>query len=257
MRVKISLKGKGQIPFNYNLALAGVVYGNIKRTDTDLAYKIHSSTDYKYFTFSLLQIPKRKISPQGIYVEDGAHFLVSSPMRDIVTCFVEGILERPSIRIGKITFDVEEVEVLKKPEFNGRALFSTVSPIIVRTAEEENGHLRILDLYPTDVKFYENLKENLINKYRKLYNGDKKDIFFSKPLSTKPMRIQIKNTFHRASLMIFGAEGDTELLRLGYETGFGEKNSMGFGMVKVVKKKFDTNKNEKNIKKDKSKKKVI
>ena len=170
--------------------------------------------------------------------------MVSSPIRDIVTCFVEGILERPQVRVGKVTFDVEEVEVLKKPEFNGKALFSTVSPIIVRTAVEENGHLRILDLYPTNVKFYENLKDNLINKYKKLYNGNSKDITFSKPLSTKFMRIQIKNTYHRASLMVFEAEGDSELLKLGYETGFGEKNSMGFGMVKVMKRKPKKNKDE-------------
>jgi len=237
MRAKVSLTGKGQIPFNYNLALAGAVYSNIKRVNSDLAYTIHSSTNYKYFTFSLLQIPKRKISSNGIYVEDGAHFLVSSPIRDIVACFVEGILERPKVRIGEIKFHVEEVEVLKKPEFNEKVLFSTISPIIVRTAEEKNGSLRIVDLYPTDTKFYENLKDNLIKKYKKLYNGNSKNISFSPPLSTKFMRIQIKNTYHRASLMVFEAEGDSELLRLGYETGFGEKNSMGFGMVKISEKK--------------------
>jgi CRISPR-associated endoribonuclease Cas6 len=236
MRVKISLTGKGQIPFNYNLALAGAVYGNVKRVDTNLAYRIHSNTDYKFFTFSLLQIPKRKISSRGIYVEDGAYFLVSSPLRDIISCFVEGILERPRVRVGKVQFDVEQVEVLRMPEFNGVTTFSTVSPIIVRTAEEENRHLRIVDLYPTDAKFYENLKNNLVKKCKKLCNEDREDISFSKPFSTKFMRIQIRNTFHRASLMVFEARGDSELLRLGYETGFGEKNSMGFGMVKVTEK---------------------
>jgi len=236
MRAKVSLKGKGQIPFNYNLALAGAVYSNIKRVNSDLAYTIHSSINYKYFTFSLLQIPKRKVSSQGIYVEDNAYFLVSSPIRDIVASFVEGILENPEVRIGKVRFDVESVEVSKIPEFNGGAVFSTVSPIVVRTVEEENGKLRIRDLYPTDIKFYENLKSNLIKKYENLYNEEKEDISFSRPFSTKFMRIQIKNTYHRASLMVFEAKGDGKLLKLGYEAGFGEKNSMGFGMVKIVTK---------------------
>lgn len=235
MRVKVSLKGEGQIPFNYNLALAGAIYGNIKRVDSDLAYKIHSSIDYKYFTFSLLQIPKRKISSKGIYVEEDAYFLISSPIRDIATCFVEGILEKPEVRIDQVHFDVEKIEVLKNPEFNEVAVFSTISPIIVRTVHEEKGKLRIHDLYPTDIKFYENLRSNLIKKYKKLYNEERENILFSKPFSTKFMRIQIKNTYHRASLMVFEAKGDRKLLMLGYETGFGEKNSMGFGMVKVVK----------------------
>ena len=34
--------------------------------------------------------------------------------------------------------------------------------------------------------------------------------------------------------MKFVAHGDTELLKLGYEAGFGEKNSMGFGMVSIM-----------------------
>lgn len=234
MRVKTSLTGRGLIPFNYNLALAGAVYGAVKRVNTELASQIHSSTECKHFTFSLLQVPERKISPEGIYVEDGCYFLVSSPVREVIQSFVEGILESP-VRIGGVHFEVESVEVLGSPEFDGGCVFSTLSPIIVRTVKEENGKKRIVDLYPTDAKFYENLKGNLVRKYTRFYGEEKKNISFSMPFSTKFMRIQIKETFHRASLMRFEVKGDRELLRLGYEAGFGEKNSMGFGMVKVTK----------------------
>lgn len=236
MRVKICLEGKGQIPFNYNLALAGAVYGPIKRADPTLASSIHSSSSYKFFTFSFLQIPRREISKRGIYVKDGAYFLVSSPIKSIIHSFVEGLLEKPKVVIEKVHFNVESVEILKRPHFNGRTVFSTLSPIIVRTAKEENGNLRVVDLYPTQPKFYENLKGNLINKYETLYHATKENISFSRPFSTKCKRIQIKNTYHRASFMVFEVEGDTELLDLGYETGFGEKNSMGFGMVKITRK---------------------
>jgi CRISPR-associated endoribonuclease Cas6 len=107
----------------------------------------------------------------------------------------------------------------------------------VRTAQEDNGNLRIIDLYPTDSLFYENLRNNLIKKYEIFYGEEKDAISFQKPFSTKPMRIKIRDTFHRASLMKFVAEGDSALLRLGYEAGFGEKNSMGFGMVKMLGEK--------------------
>ncbi len=236
MRVKTSLTGRGLIPFNYNLALAGAVYGAVKRVNTELASQIHSSTECKHFTFSLLQVPERKISPEGIYVEDGCSFLVSSPVREVIQSFVEGILESPVVRIGGVQFEVESVEVLGSPEFDGGCVFSTLSPIIVRTVKEEDGKKRIVDLYPTDAKFYENLKGNLVRKYTRLYGEEKKNISFSVPFSTKFMRIQIKETFHRASLMRFEVKGDSGLLRLGYEAGFGEKNSMGFGMVKMVGK---------------------
>ena len=40
--------------------------------------------------------------------------------------------------------------------------------------------------------------------------------------------------FHRCVEMVFVAEGSKELLEVEYKAGFGERNSMGFGMVKVV-----------------------
>jgi CRISPR-associated endoribonuclease Cas6 len=236
MRSKITLRGKGLIPFNYNLSLAGAIYGPIKRVNTDLAYSIHSSTDYKFFTFSWLQIPNGKTNKKGIFVDGQAHFFVSSPITKIITAFVEGILETPVVRIGGTILHVETVEVLPAPHFNGKAVFSTLSPIIVRTAEDNNGHLRTVDLYPTHPKFYENLQNNLIGKYQMLYNEQNTNITFSKPTFTKPVRIKIKNTFHRASHMTFEACGDTDLLKLGYEAGLGGKNSMGFGMVDVRNK---------------------
>ena len=36
----------------------------------------------------------------------------------------------------------------------------------------------------------------------------------------------------------FQAEGSVELIKLGYQTGFGDKNSFGFGMVEVIESKL-------------------
>ncbi|MHA1827019.1 MAG: CRISPR-associated endoribonuclease Cas6, partial [Candidatus Heimdallarchaeaceae archaeon] len=41
----------------------------------------------------------------------------------------------------------------------------------------------------------------------------------------------------RAWHLVFKAYGDDELIKVGYQAGFGEKNSLGFGMVKVDKNK--------------------
>ncbi|MCS7188082.1 MAG: CRISPR-associated endoribonuclease Cas6, partial [Armatimonadota bacterium] len=34
----------------------------------------------------------------------------------------------------------------------------------------------------------------------------------------------------------FWAEGNPELLKIGYDAGFGERNAQGFGMVKLVRR---------------------
>ncbi|MEM3609783.1 MAG: CRISPR-associated endoribonuclease Cas6, partial [Candidatus Anstonellales archaeon] len=56
-----------------------------------------------------------------------------------------------------------------------------------------------------------------------------------KPLGpVKTRRIQIKNNFHVASMMNLMLVGDPALIAFAYNTGLGQKNSMGFGMISVV-----------------------
>jgi CRISPR/Cas system endoribonuclease Cas6 (RAMP superfamily) len=126
MRAKVSLKGRGLIPFNYILALAGAVYGAVKRADSDLAYSIHSSKDYTFFTFSWLKVPDERMGKEGIFVNGGC-LLVSSPVREIVTCFVEGILERPVVKVGSTGFEVEHVEIMRNPEICKRTVRKEIS----------------------------------------------------------------------------------------------------------------------------------
>ncbi|MDK2954420.1 MAG: CRISPR-associated endoribonuclease Cas6, partial [Kosmotoga sp.] len=53
-----------------------------------------------------------------------------------------------------------------------------------------------------------------------------------------PKRFEVKpGIFQRAWHLVFKAYGDEELIRVGYQAGFGEKNSLGFGMVKVDERK--------------------
>ena len=43
-------------------------------------------------------------------------------------------------------------------------------------------------------------------------------------------------THHRAYMMDLILEGDADLIEFAYDVGIGEKNSMGFGMIKLAKK---------------------
>ena len=232
MRIRISLRGKGWIPFNYNLNIAYLIYNRI---DTELAAKLHSTPGYKYFTFSLLQIPRKKVSQGGIYIRGDAFFFFSSPLSDIITSLVSGVLEDPEMKIGGATLFVEEIEVLAEPKLSGKVAFSTLSPVVVRIIRQKNNTLKTLDLSPSDEEFNECLKNNLKKKYEDLYGKIEGDISFSEVHLLKSMRIQIKDTYHRGSMMTFEVEGDRNLIKLGYEVGFGEKNGLGFGMGKIIK----------------------
>ncbi len=237
MRLRIELLSKASksyaIDFNYPYYIASLIYRCVQRSDPYLSLELHKP-GIKLWTFSRLMVPGKKFRIAGdrmIIDSDTVHLYFSTPKTEIASAFVDGLLKKPEIEIGKVKFLVSEVRVVKEHKIGGIAKFVTLSPISVTTVR--NG--KTFDLYPNDSKFYENLRKNLIKKYILLHGCVPSDSKLEvKPLKVKPKRIRIKNTYHRCVEMVFLAKGSKELLELGYKAGFGERNSMGFGMVKVV-----------------------
>ncbi|WP_457549259.1 CRISPR-associated endoribonuclease Cas6 [Archaeoglobus sp.] len=219
---------------NYNYHVASFIYRCIQRAKPELSLNMHMQNGFKFFTFSRLIVPNRRfeIVDGKFIIKDNRVFLYfSTPKLEIAESFVDGLFKKPEVEICNAKFVVSCVKVLKEREIGSRVRFATLSPISVTTVRDG----RIYDLYPNDVKFYENLKSNLIKKFIALHGKTPNNCELRiKPLNVKPKRIRVKNTFHRCVDMIFDAEGSKELLEVGYKAGFGERNSMGFGMVKVV-----------------------
>ena len=237
MRLKISLLAdKPQVlPINYSYHVAGMLYRNIQRGNSMLSLYLHKPKTIKFFTFSKLMAKKRKIEGTKIRMEGETSFFFSTPKKDIVVALVNGLLEKPEVEIVKANFILSSIEVMREEKIRGDETFVTLSPISVTTVKGSNGYRKIVDLYPDEEKFYENIRKNLIKKYRTLYEREpENDELKIEVIKAKPKRIRIKNTFHRCTEMVFRAKGSKELLEVGYKAGFGERNSMGFGMVKVA-----------------------
>lgn len=241
MKLEIILKGKNnfKVPFNYNHILSAIIYNKI--ADLNFANELHSSKSFKFFTFSQIYIPKRRIVKDGIIAKDGViSFYISSPNDFLIKSLVDGFLEDLEISFQNQKLTIQKIEALKTPEFSSKSEFKTLAPIIVRTKKEIDGELKIWDLAPSD-KFFKSLENNLIKKYIKFNNltkTDKKINIYSDMNFVKRKRISINKdnatTHHRAYMMDLILEGDLDLIEFAYDVGIGEKNSMGFGMVKLL-----------------------
>ncbi len=241
MRLEIILKGKNnfKVPFNYNHILSAIIYNKI--SDLNFANELHSSKSFKFFTFSQIYIPKRRIVKDGIIAKDGViSFYISSPNDFLIKSLVDGFLEDLEISFQNQKLTIQKIEALKTPEFSSKSEFKTLAPIIVRTKKEIDGELKIWDLAPSD-KFFKSLENNLIKKYIKFNNltkTDKKINIYSDMNFVKRKRISINKgnatTHHRAYMMDLILEGDLNLIEFAYDVGIGEKNSMGFGMIKLL-----------------------
>ena len=242
MRLKIALgsgKGEYKIPYNYNYQLSSLIYRKI--ADLDLATELHISSDFKFFTFSQIYVPHRITTRSCIISRDGKmEFYISSPNDYLIKSMVESYLEDPQVTFMRDRLLVEEVELLKKPEFKKTAEMKTMRPVMARTKRND----KIWDLNPGDRQFYTALQGNLLHKYRSFYEDYKGDEFVKivpDMGSIKRKRIAItkqgEETYNRAYQMSFMIEADPRLIEFVYDVGLGERGSMGFGMVKIDKNK--------------------
>lgn len=234
MRLKLSFQTQGpsSIGLNYSYHISSAIYRAIERANPRLSLNLHLPNVPKFFTFSKLMIPNKRVEKDKIIVESEEVYLFFSSMsNEIAEALIKGLFMKPEVKIGNLKLLLSKTEVVEEKELKDEEKFVTLSPINV--SKSENG--KVIDLYPTQKEFYDVLRNNLLKKYRIFYGEDPKDKDVEiRAESFKPKRIKIKNTWHRCVEMVFEAKGDPKLLEIGYKAGFGAKNSMGFGMVKVV-----------------------
>jgi CRISPR-associated endoribonuclease Cas6 len=158
---------------------------------------------------------------------------------------------------GLNRFLIERIETLPRPEFKENMRFICLSPITVSkvscpTLEKggEGGFIRSSDslrpchyLRPWEEGFSEAIRNNLIKKFKLVYGKDINDPDFKIKIDTDYMNrksgkitknINFKGTNIIGFMSPFEVAGSPELIEIGYEAGFGEKGSMGFGMVKEI-----------------------
>ncbi|MEM0466075.1 MAG: CRISPR-associated endoribonuclease Cas6 [Candidatus Thermoplasmatota archaeon] len=258
MRAKIQIHktSSGVLPFDYQYALASMLYRKLAVGNIRLANASHATDGFKLYTFSNFVFPRRREAKGGLQFSD-AYFFLSSPDVEFVRSFAEGLLQEPEFQLYGAYFVVTGIEILQDKEFRSPCVFKTLSPIFLKTQREKNGMLVEWDLYPTDGKFHENIRRNLVERYTEFYGQiPQRDHFeILSVQSWKPKRIVIGGglgaTPRRCSLMTFTVDASTELLRFAYDAGFGEKNAMGFGCVDVVEPRRNL-KDEKTIKEKKN-----
>ena len=250
MRIKLICNvGSGMcLPINYNHQLTSVIYKFLKISDPEYANFLHQDgyitgkKRLKLFTFSQLMARKRQIVDDQIYFRSPLTWHVSSPQEDFLRNFAASLMEEGRLRIGHQNLRIMNVEIPRPPRFHQSMKFRCLSPITMSTKREYNGKLAMHYCLPDEPEFSVLVRKNLILKYETIYGHRPQDDSFSMEfdpgyISRRKGRvtrlIRYKNVDIRGVLCPFHASGSPELMYVGYECGFGDKNSAGFGMVDV------------------------
>jgi CRISPR-associated endoribonuclease Cas6 len=251
MRIELTLENPRRetvIPLNYNQLLAACIYWTLSASSTDYAEHLHQDgyafqgKHFKLFTFSQLLAERRRVNGDRLSIHSPTlRWLVSSPVDEFVMHFATGTLERGMVRAGSVDFRVRAIRALPPPELAPRMCFTCLSPISVSTHTDVEG-LNPLQYCRIEDNFYDKLVENLRRKYALLTGRDASRMnlvmtfdpaYMAKRQGRIHKIVRYKDTKIFAYLAPFTVQGDVELIRMGYECGFGDGNSKGLGMVEV------------------------
>jgi len=269
MRLKINLifQEKAAIPYNYNYQLHSAIYNTLYKAEPFFSDFLHNEgfhndlRVFKFFTFSKLLFKKFsniKKDTYGFKDVERISLILSTNVDKIFENIVLGIFSDKTLflkfKTHSIKMFVNEVEVLPEIEYSNKMSFSCLSPISMSTMQEINGKLKqhFLDYMNPDERehFKINIFNNLCQKYNTIFSEQwNKPKIFS--FSFDPNYIvksggKISKLIHfkdNEKIKCFEApftiETYPELIKIGYECGFGDKNSAGLGCVDILRRYDD------------------
>jgi CRISPR-associated endoribonuclease Cas6 len=139
---------------------------------------------------------------------------------------------------------VSSVITMIEPDFDEEpTLIKMISPLTVRSAAQgETRNKKNQYFSPNDPDFSKRIWDNLVKKFHAFNGRFPQDNL----LQISPLYFSEKQNFHlillkgyviKAYSGIYRLTGSPELKRFAYNTGLGERNSMGFGMFELWQEK--------------------
>lgn len=266
MRIKITAitDRPASFPFNYQYPLQAAIYALIRESSSEYSKFLHEqgyvkdgiNRVFKFFTFSKLKFSPKLCGKTGFENVRQIEFIFSTIVEESLGHMILGIFSdrKMHLRInGKgLNLTIVNVDVLEDLVFSDKEKFICLSPIAVSTMVENDKGRKVPHflnyMIPRERdRFAESIKNNLVNKYETLHNASygKREhpfsfhfdpVYIGKKNGAISKLISFKNDIKiKAMEAPFTVEADPDLIKIGYECGWGEKNSAGFGCTESIR----------------------
>jgi len=256
LQVNESQAERKVIPINYQYYMSAAIYKILNEGNPEFSAWLHSqgyadgAKQFKLFTFSKLSIPQRRIDIDSIKIlSREVSFDISFFPHPAIDGFITGIFKRQELSIGNrdrnVSFVVKSIEKLPTPLFDEKNVYRTLTPVVASLKKE--GSRTATYLNPQDAEFKDIFIRNLIEKLKAWNHNSMQSTTPLKDISTEFRCISeikrkgevIKQGSAEESKIIgylfdFVLTAPVEFHEIGYAAGFGEKNSMGFGLVEKI-----------------------
>ncbi|MGY4687489.1 CRISPR-associated protein [Petrotoga mexicana DSM 14811] len=235
------------LPLNYNHIIQAFILDLIDNAEyrnfvhnEGFSYK---KRKYKLFSFSRLN-GKFSLNQKDKTIEffDNVSLKISSHDKNLIQYCADSLLFKDDFELLGQKIHVEKLEYDDLEIKNDKIKVKTLSPITVYSTMEQNSSKKTVYFSPNDDNFSKLIRENLIKKYLAYYDSYlpkeiSNDEFVIKEANQKRSKMIItkyKNFIIKGWHGTFVIQGNPTLLKIGYDSGFGAKNSQGFGLVEVI-----------------------
>lgn len=241
MRLLLQLKSLKASAYDtkYFHKLQGLIYNSIQPYYNQL----HDKNGFKFFCFS-------NIFPiQEMKEGDCRTLLISSPDSAFLKILRENLTQE--INIGDMSFKIEESHLIT-PKLNLPSRVLAATPIVMRIPQwsyseydiqSNKSYVYWRKSYPFNA-FIKQIEANLFKKYNEFHQTSLEEFpifeqFIFKKETCNPIIINGKEYPLIGSIWEFLfnnlSKDQRKLLEFGLDCGFGERNSLGFGFVNVLR----------------------
>ncbi len=232
MRLILKMKAEKFMPYSQvnRHTVQGFLYSLLQ--DTEFS-ELHNRKGFKFFTYS-------NIFPINDFFPDKEKTLiVSSPSKKLIEAFYEGLKDKNHIYLSDTPLKIVEVKMFSI-KLTGK--FITATPIVV---QKKPGVYISFEHGDTVELFLERIKENAIKKYNAFYDDElslEEELFDLLKFYKEVAMILKKDD---KEFTVIGSlwsllqkripKGYGKFYRFILDCGLGEKNSLGFGFLNVIK----------------------
>ena len=236
-----SPKAELVLPFHYTEWLQAAIYhsmGNsVAQVVHDVGFPVENRS-LKLFAFSRL-LGKYRANRETLTFHLPLTLVIASPLKMMIQEFTNSIISRSEFRLGPELLSLSKISMDSTELKSARIRVHTLSPLSTHsTLTKGDGSSYTVYYHPREREFSQYVTQNLLRKYRAIYgepwlSQSAPDIHIQPRHDPKMNIVYYKDTVIKGYSGTFDISGPVELLQTGWDAGFGDRNSQGFGLVDV------------------------
>ena len=220
------------VPFNYNYQVQSAIYAKLRGiNESDFWHDdgFGAGKIYKAFVFGKLSGTHHVVDKHLVFTDEIA-LEIRSPLFEFIDILQRSFETAPQIKLFDTVLSLSRASLTNRHINASSALFASDSPVVVHETADDG---KTIYYSPDSEEFFKRLEDNFYSKYKAVSGFPAEKIKISPSGSYKKIVTSYKGVWINAYMGRFLVKGNEKALEFIYNTGLGEKNSQGFGMMRL------------------------